>query len=171
MKITGRNIKHRLYSLEQLPMRLTRARYFRGHGVHSPFVYCIVRKVFMRRSFIGIRRELYNALKDAGVPNGRAMQLQNIMEHCGLNSFQVDSATVECDFTLCTRQFDSSRLDAAYEHCRTTGTILCIMSPYATPDRQQICRRIIDNHSSTSIDNRGYLLIFNNSLPKQHFRV
>lgn len=33
---------------ERLRSHLARARFFRGHGVHSPFVYAIVRQVFMK---------------------------------------------------------------------------------------------------------------------------
>jgi len=34
-----------------------------------------------------------------------------------------------------------------------------------------LCRQIVAAHRSTTVDNRGYLLIFNNNLPKQHFRI
>ena len=33
---------------ERLRSHLARARFFRGHGVHSPFVYAIVRQVIMK---------------------------------------------------------------------------------------------------------------------------
>ncbi|MBO5983755.1 MAG: hypothetical protein J6P90_01890, partial [Rikenellaceae bacterium] len=72
MKITGRNIKRRLYGLRTLPSHIKRARYFRGHGVHSPFVYAIVRQVFMRSTFISDERKLYNALIKQGVAKRRA---------------------------------------------------------------------------------------------------
>ena len=49
MKIVGHPISFRLPGrVSELRNRLSRARYFRGHGVHSPFVYDIVRSVFMR---------------------------------------------------------------------------------------------------------------------------
>ena len=50
MKPGGHPIGLRLSGrMAELRNRLSRARYFRGHGVHSPFVYTIVREVFMRR--------------------------------------------------------------------------------------------------------------------------
>ena len=45
MKIVGHPISFRLPGrVSELRNRLSRARYFRGHGVHSPFVYDIVRE-------------------------------------------------------------------------------------------------------------------------------
>ena len=60
MKIVGHPISFRLPGrVSELRNRLSRARYFRGHGVHSPFVYDIVRSVFMRDDLLPGRRDLY----------------------------------------------------------------------------------------------------------------
>ena len=63
-----------------LPADIKRARYFRGHGVHSPFVYAIVREVFMQSKLRSNNRELYEELLNAEVSKRRATQLQNLME-------------------------------------------------------------------------------------------
>ena len=50
MRIGGRTIGLGFYGrIAELHNRLVRARYFRGHGVHSPFVYNIVRDVYKRQ--------------------------------------------------------------------------------------------------------------------------
>ena len=36
---------------------------------------------------------------------------------------------------------------------------------------EALCAQIVSGHRSTTVDNRAYLLIFNNYLPKQHFRI
>ena len=77
MKIVGHPGSFRLPGrVSELRNRLSRARYFRGHGVHSPFVYDIVRSVFMRDDLLPGRRDLYEALLTAGVSRRRAVQLQ-----------------------------------------------------------------------------------------------
>ena len=96
---------------ERLRSHLARARFFRGHGVHSPFVYAIVRQVFMKTEL------------------------------------------------------------AEGEAARREGATLCIMEPYADVERRNCCRHLTAEHPSTSIDNRGYLLLFNGTLPKQHFKL
>jgi len=119
MKISGRNIKRRLYGLRKLPSNLKRARYFRGHGVHSPFVYAVVRQVFMRsRLFPEGATDLYYELLARGISQRRAVQLQNLMTHCGYESFDIDNS----DMSAAVRYDDSDGGRCAGETQRYGGT-------------------------------------------------
>ena len=174
MKITGRNIKRRLYGLKTLPSNIKRARYFRGHGVHSPFVYAIVRQVFMRSTFACEERELFDALLAKGVARRRAMQLQNLFAHLRYATFSIDSEVGECgtcDMIISTLDQSSALLPSLADVARASGTTLCIITPALDSERDRICRRLVEEHRCTSVDNRGYLLLFNNHLPKQKFRL
>ena len=67
MKVSGRNIKKRLYKLSLLKDEITRAKYYRGYGIHSPFVYGLIRKVFMcGKLYDSDNAPLYDALLSAG---------------------------------------------------------------------------------------------------------
>lgn len=169
MKITGRNIKRRLYGLRNLPSRIARARYFRGHGVHSPFVYSLVRQVFMRSSLFDGDHSLYDELLSRGVAKRRATELQNLMIHCSYSHFAIDS--VAGNISIATAECEPHTLRLMEEQATNMGSTLCIMSPYNGRERQMCCHEIIKAHQSTSIDNRAYILLFNNHLPKQHFRI
>ena len=79
----------------ELRNRLSRARYFRGHGVHSPFVYDIVREVFMHDGLLPGDRTVYDSLTAAGVSRRRAGQLQNLAIHCGYKTFGLTRADAE----------------------------------------------------------------------------
>lgn len=171
MKINGRSIKRRLYGVRKLTDRLSRARYFRGHGIHSPFVYSIVRQVFMKSNFMTDRRDLYDALIARGVPQRRAVQLQNLFVHCRYCSFGIDCACEGHDFVVLTRDFPTESLADAASDARKCGTTLAIMSPYDRRERDTACKSIVAVHACTTVDNRGYLLVFNNRLPKQHFKL
>ena len=57
------------------------------------------------------------------------------------------------------------------DKAREAGVTLCILSPALDRERDMACRKIVAAHPSTSVDNRGYLLLFNNHLPKQKFRL
>lgn len=174
MKITGRNIKRRLYGLRNLGSNIKRARYFRGHGVHSPFVYAIVRQVFMCSTFLGERRDFYDALIALGSPKRRARELQNLMEHCHYDSFDIDSATdrfEQYDIIVATIDIEASQLNNMAKAASQAGKTLCIMKPSFDGERDRACKKIVAEHCCTSIDNRGYLLLFNNHLPKQKFRL
>ena len=65
----------------------------------------------------------------------------------------------------------TDRLPQLAEAARREGATLCIMEPYADVERRNCCRHLAAEHPSTSIDNRGYLLLFNGTLPKQHFKL
>ncbi len=170
MKRTGRNLRRRLSEMTRFADRLVRARHFRGHGVHSPFVYALVRETFMKRGLRTSERALYEALLEAGVAKRRAVQLQNLFSHCGYRTFGLNCAA-EVDMNVLTRDFPAERLPEMLGRASERGTTLCVMSPYDDALRIEECRRLVREHASTSVDNRGYLLLFNNYLPKQHFRL
>lgn len=69
----------RLKDLSYLPSYIGRARYFRGHGVHSPYIYAIVRQVFMRRGLYDESCALYTELVERGVAKRRAEELTNLV--------------------------------------------------------------------------------------------
>ena len=75
------------------------------------------------------------------------------------------------DMVILTRNFPAEELSAAAARAARTGTTLCVMNPYHGSARGEACRRIVREHRSTTVDNRGYLLVFNNHLPKQHFKL
>ena len=170
MKIVGHPISFRLPGrVSELRNRLSRARYFRGHGVHSPFVYDIVRSVFMRDDLLPGRRDLYEALLTAGVSRRRAVQLQNLMIHCGYTTFGLNRADAE--FCIATRSLSRTETLALVGDAAAAGNTVAVMSPYDGRERRAMCLQIVAAHRSTTVDNRGYLLVFNNHLPKQHFRI
>lgn len=160
----------RLYGrVRELRNRLSRARYFRGHGVHSPFVYGIVREVFMRGTLLPGERSLYGALLAADVEPRRAVQLQNLCIHCGYASFGLNRADAE--FCVVTRDAGRSQMLALVREAAGAHHTVAVLAPYEGRERQALCRQIVAAHRSTTVDNRAYLLIFNNHLPKQHFRI
>lgn len=170
MKIRGRNLKKRLYGrVDELRNRLSRARYFRGHGVHSPFVYDIVRTVFMRRTLIEGDRTLYNALVDAGVSTRRAMQLQNLAVCCSYRTFGLNR--VEGEFCVILADEPREKILEVVRTATTIGATVAILAPGEGAERRDLCRMLVATHKGTSVDNRGYLLLFNNNLPKQHYRI
>lgn len=170
MRIGGRHIGFRLPErISDIRNRLSRVRYFRGHGVHSPFVYAIVREVFMRGDLLPGDRTVYRALMQAGIPERRAVQLQNLAIHCGYATFGLNRA--DAAFCVLTRDLPRMRTLALVRTAAAKGHTVAVMSPCEGRERQAMCRQIVASHRSTTVDNRGYLLIFNNHLPKQHFEL
>lgn len=170
MGIGGHKLGLKFYGrVTELHDRLSRARYFRGHGVHSPFVYDIVRSVFMRETLLPGDRALYDALLGAGVSRRRAVQLQNLAIHCGYRTFGLNRADAE--LCIATRSLSRAETLALVREATAAGHTVAVMSPYDGRERQALCRQIVAAHRATTVDNRGYLLVFNHNLPKQHFRI
>ncbi|MBE6182503.1 MAG: hypothetical protein E7148_07405 [Rikenellaceae bacterium] len=155
--------------MRSLHNHLVRICYFRGHGVHSPFVYDLVRQVFMRRELLSGDHKLYQALREIGVSHHRAIQLQNLAIHCGYQTFSIDCAGG--DLCIASKALSRTELFTLAQEATAQHTTIAVLAPYADNERQLICRQLETAHQSTTVDNRGYLLIFNNHLPKQHFRI
>ncbi|MDE6827997.1 MAG: hypothetical protein K2P46_04690 [Alistipes sp.] len=168
MKQAGHRLKEGVArGMAAVGSRLVRARHFRGHGVHSPFVYALVREVFMRNGLLPGDRALYDALRGAGVAERRAVQLQNLAIHAGYATFGLNRA--DGALVVALPGLPQEELLKLAEEAKRTGATLAIMTPCAKNDRTALCRALVAQHDSTSVDNRAYLLLFNNGLPKQHF--
>lgn len=169
-------ITKRLYRVAAGSVRAANVRHYRGHGVHSPFVYSLVRQVFMRRRVEGAEMDLYADLLLRHVSRRRATQLQNLYSHCGYaNYLFADAQTASLDgVELCIvpREYSTDELHRLTDEAQRTQTTLCILAPRDERARNRQCRRLVSDHNGTSVDNRGYLLLFYvEGLPKQHFSL
>ncbi|MBR5849898.1 MAG: hypothetical protein IKZ12_02400 [Alistipes sp.] len=172
MKITGRNLKRRLYAVASLPDRVARVRHFRGHGVHSPFVYQLVRKVFMRRDFWNEERALYEELRRRGVARRAALQLHNLAEFLGYSAPAFDACDAAGEWVILTPTLTDGETLAQAQRAASQGKTVVVMSPYADRERAALTQRLIEEHPCTSVDQRAYLLLFTHTnLPKQHYRI
>ena len=108
------------------------------------------------------------------IPRRRCIQLQNLLHHCNYTSFEIDPKRENfsgVDMVIATIDIEPERLAAMAEKATQSGTTLCIMSPAYDAPRHNACEALVAQHRCTSIDNRGYLLLFNNYLPKQIFKL
>ena len=80
MKIISR-IKRQLFRGYFRIGAVIHVRHWRGHGIHSPFMYGIVRNVFMKSRITGRDRTLYNALIRHRIGRKNGILLQNLNTH------------------------------------------------------------------------------------------
>ena len=167
MKINGRNLGRRLMLLGD---RVSRIKYRKGHRVHSPFVYGFVRKVLMSKTLCeGEGITLYDNLIVEGMSEKRARELHNTLFYIEGQSYAIND--VGCDLSILLADYPTEKLRSAYEDAKSEGVTLAICQPYANRERQNEVKALIEEHNSTTVDNRAYILFFNNRLPKQHYRL
>ena len=167
MKNSGRTLRRRL---QLFGNRLSRIKHRKGHGVHSPFVYGFVRKVLMTRSLSAeLEISLYDNLVVMGVSAKRARELQNTMCYIEGQSYSINE--IGGDLSILLADYPIEQLRKAYEEAKLKGVTLAVCQPYLNRERQNEVNALLDEHRSTTIDNRAYILFFNNHLPKQHYRL
>ncbi|UKI38853.1 MAG: hypothetical protein L6V35_05855 [Alistipes putredinis] len=119
-----KGIKRRVAHAVLYGKSLTHIKHYRGFGVHSPFVYGLIRNVFMCKYITGSDTELYEALLSRGVSQRRARQLQNMMNFCAYKNYVIaDEPSDRIDLTgqtlcLVTRNYPQESTEALAEKGR-----------------------------------------------------
>ncbi len=161
--------------LKRIKRRLSRIRHFRGHGVHSPFIYRLVREVFMARRIIHSQdMSIYNSLSnEASLSERYRVELQNIYSICGYGRFEIDpeSSIDSKEMVIYRSNHPPREIQKGVERASKSGTTIVILTPKKDRSRDSLCEEIVSRHSGTTVWRAEYLLIFNNHLPKQHFQL
>jgi hypothetical protein len=173
-----RNIKSTIARAAVYSRTLARVKHYRGAGVHSPFVYGVIRNAMMKTSPEGNDHPLFDTLRERGFSRRRAAQLQNLynfLEYTSAlfaedeNQLPAMDASALCFVMPTLPEHATHELVTAAEG---SGCTLCVISPYGSRSRHKMARTLIARHRHTSVDNRGFLLLFfNHRLPKQHFKL
>jgi hypothetical protein len=134
---------------------IPRIRHWHGHGIHSPFVYGLVRAVFTGGCRLGEQRDLYNIMRSKGLRRKMARQLQNLASHCGMWWEEGMCIVMPCDHVPTEPDGD---------------TTFVVVAPYRNSDRINACMSA--SGGRLTVDTRRFFIIFNNrQLPHQHFKI
>ncbi len=155
---------------------LKRLRHFRGHGVHSPYIYSIVRNVYMYRKLIEpidaqFEGELKELQASRTIDKREAQELQNIYAHCGYNSYEIapDISSSAEYLIIIPEQRESEIVAILNRAVKNRSTVVLLRDNRRDMEHENLLYSIAEQHASTSVDRGAYLLLFNNHLPKQHF--
>lgn len=172
-----KGLKRRVAHVVLYGKSLTHVKHYRGFGVHSPFVYGLIRNVLMSRQITGNDTGLYDQLRNRSISDRRARQLQNLYSFCSYKSYVIADADNDVSLdpqTLClvTKLYPQDKTISLMQSAEATGSTLCLLDPTFSRTRNRMCKQMIKEHRHTSIDNRGFLLLFfHDKLPKQHFKL
>lgn len=148
-----------------------RRRHYRGHGVHSPFVYSLVRNVFMKTVNMPQPDGIYEKLVAAGVKPRIAAEIQNLHSYCDKQELVIAGADKRQRDIIQTENLFMEFGQAAIS-AEQTGKILVVLSPVKYPELKHQCSELVCAGKSLSIYRKGYMLFFfNDGLPRQHFNL
>lgn len=169
-------VKNRLSRVVMYLRAHTRVKHYRGHSIHSPFAYCLVREAFMKRSLRPDRpNRLYAELRKAGIGKYCAVQMQNMYDYCGYESYRFICKPEDItDSALCLALADvgNGELDELLNAAHTTRCTIGVISPRNSRGRLRVCEKYAYRNVCLSIDKRGFIaFFFGQPLTKQHFKL
>lgn len=153
------------WSLRRTAVHL-RVRHFRGHGVHSPFAYRLVRDVFMKRHHLHASGALYDALRDLHVGKNTARMAQAVYDYAACRGFDIDrfADDVKDGMWCCL----ASSVPVSATGCR----VVALLHPRASRERYRQCLEAVGHHAGLSLDCRCILFLFNDrGLSKEHIKL
>jgi hypothetical protein len=112
---------------------------------------------------------LFDSLVAEGVKEKRARELHNVLSYIEGHSYSINE--VEGDLSILLADYPTARLREALTTAKSEGVALVVCQPYLNRERQNEIKALVGEHRSTTVDNRAYIVFFNNHLPKQHYRL
>lgn len=154
----------------------------RGYGIHSPFVYELVRDVMRRRDCGSLIPELEERLHSLGTGRSVARKLSNIARHLAPERITVCAGNEtwrlgghgggrwsEMRIIVCTKgaaQTDGLEADGIAHN----GTVTAVVG--GRRSRQDICMRIASRSECLCIDSADFsLFIYDKDLPVGQFNI
>lgn len=156
---------------------LKRMRYWRGHGIHSPFVYNMVRKIFMTRKIIDSNSLIAQTMLEKKTASRHtAIQIQNLYGYCGYSSYELIGNS---------QSYGGSEMAVLDKSCspETIAQIIkqvegkqhravIVIAPHRDKQKHKICEILSNNHKGISIDKFNMLiLLFDSRYLKQHYKI
>jgi hypothetical protein len=151
-----------------------RFRHSRGYGVHSPFLYKVVREAMMPRKVATTDTRLRGELVAVGVGGRTAVRLQNLYTLEGYGAWRIDSPAAEGELAIATPHATDQEVVAMATACaKAEGSTLAILHPIGgSKMRRTLCRRLIAKHPSMSASKLSLTLLFKRAdLHKQHIVI
>ena len=151
-----------------------RMRHLRGHGIHSPFVYSLIREAFMKRKLTdGGDTGLYSELIKYGAGKHSARELQNLHSYCKYKEHVIIAGS---DAGIKTGSLNiifpgSDAFDIISGGFGEPAAIV-VMYPYTDSAQRKLCAQLIARKECASVDRRKYMVFFyDNKLQVQHFKL
>lgn len=157
---------------------LLRVRHWRGHDVHSPFTYNLVREALMshrRNRDMSIDPALRRDLAALGLSESRIGRIGRVYNYLGFTSYAIGAESYDGeDMLVLSEEISGESLDALAERIGGLDKRVCVVITgiYATTDRHSVWHHILKDYDAVCIDLYHLaLVIFDRYLSKQSYKM
>lgn len=145
-------------------------RHSRGYGIHSPFLYRVVREAMMPQRVKGGDKALYEALRAKGVGSRAATRAQNLLNAMGYTSWSIDEPNGnDRGLAVATQACEPQTIAAMVEGLNERSGAVCVIHRLGDKKRRAICKSLIGRHHCLSASKPTMKLYFSQQgVSKQH---
>lgn len=154
-----------------------RVKHYRGHGIHSPFTYSLVRNVLMQRTLLGDDFSVYYAMQGMGMTKKASLQVQNLYQYLDFGRFEVDDRlsveqTQSKTLHILSLNLSQEQIMQSLDAIKQVGGTAVVIVNRTGGDRRKFLTFYCSVKEFLSVDNRSYFLcFFDGKYPKQHYKL
>lgn len=168
-------VKDHIFNVFTHAARYCRLRHFRGHGVHSPFAYGLVRNIYMKRRHLPAEGTVYSALREHGGTARQASLIQALYDYLACRQCCIDAEPVAENPAReggASMEVFTTAAAVSNETLPAPGHIVCLLSPAKGKARYRGCMEAVSSHRGMSIDCRTVILLFgSDALNNEHIKL
>lgn len=148
-------------------------RHSRGYGIHSPFLYRVVREAIMPLRVRSKEKALYKALRAKGVGRRAATRAHNLLTTLGYTSWSIDEPNGNNEgLSIATPECQLQMIEAMVGGLRTRSGAVCVIHRLGDQKRRAICKGLIIGHNCLSASKPTMKLFFSQQgVSKQHIVI
>lgn len=170
-------MKFRLLKIYIYARNFFRINHWRGHGIHSPFMYRLVREVLVKK------RVSYNPhTLPENIINYNLLKRDTLLIRNLYSFLQYPDSVIVGEGEPGNRTFCVAPMDASPEAIRQTIEMIrsrryneccvAVLGVNKSLEKYQLCRRLIQTEGCVCVDlYRTYLFLFDHRLQKQYYRI
>lgn len=167
-------MKFRILKIYAILRNLFRVNHWRGHGIHSPFMYRFVREVIVKRKPGCSPNKLPEGILRHNLLKKDMLLARNIYEYLGYDRCIVAGEAPVQDRTLCLAPSDISTeiIEQALLQAEDLECCVTILGVNKSHEKYKLCRRVMREKRCVGVDiYRTYIFFFDNRLQKQNYRL
>lgn len=170
-------MKFRILKIYIILRNMLRMNHWRGHGIHSPFMYDLVRNVIVKRRVSYNENSLPRNIINYNLLKRDTLFIKNLYAYLGYTECMIVGEGEPADRTFCIapKGTPAEAIEQLIRDIETKGCNECcvaVLGVNKSAEKYRLCRAVVKSHTCVSVDiYRTYLFFYDNKLQKQYYRI